>query len=153
MAIFRKSFSCTTTLTLDQCRSHIQKKYPRPKLMSANTIFLENVVKNDGIYSFRLKQSIFRGFFIGMDAIITQNTTGSKVEGSVYVLFTSLMLTIYFCILSLILFFAFRPITFLSLFFLFFSVVMVFLSVGLFRTRNKLVDIVCKALKRECVSL
>lgn len=118
MMRFHKTFEHETYLTLNQCKSRIEEKYP-PKLFIGSTDIVTDSINLDANQlSVSLLQSRIRGLFLKMEFQITPTNSGVIVQGVVGMNTLNLIVNIYFIIITPILAVIFRPVPFLAIVFL-----------------------------------
>ncbi len=141
-----KAFSCRTNPTLSECKSLVEEAFPRKKFVGSTEIFLTSLKDNNRSLEFTLIQSKIRGYLVEMDVAVSHVESASKIEGLVYMPSRSLLLSIYFVAITFALIFVFRPIPFLSLFFLLGFVMATSFIVVTIQNRTNLIDKICNLL-------
>lgn len=142
-----KSFECKTSLTPYECRTRIEEEYPQSWLVAYPRIRLDSITSDDdNSVSFSLMQSKIRGIYVKMDAKITYKDSGSQIEGEVNIPTHNLLLLIYFCVITLVLAFVFRPIPLLSLYLVFGFLMAISSLVITIHNRYMLINTLCDLL-------
>jgi hypothetical protein len=135
-----KPFRFYTSLSVAQSKEKLTKSFPSPSVFRSNGVFLRSLSGQDSLISFTLMQSKIRGLHVLLDADIYNEDSNTIVAGYVRVSRVSLALLAYFSVMSLILFFAFADIWWLSLFFLLIFGAVVFYGLITFHNRRQIID-------------
>lgn len=130
----KKSFEFKSIFSVEQVWEQLELKFQPPSFLIGNykSIYRTSLKKRNNSLSFILIQTPIRGFPVTLYGEVISLRGQTKISGYVEISTTGLLLMIYFIIITAILAVVFRPVIWLSIFFVFGSIMSLqFLRIGL----------------------